>query len=233
MQAITGRSPWLRWGVIVAVALVALLLAVDLLVYPSLTRDPEFPLYMAAAAIVGVLYIFFALWWTGLPALGPALRLGALFGLGAGLGWLMEIVAGNLAVGQPWQLIPYYGGTLIALAVTFAAGVGGALATHSFWGGLVAGVWSGILSGLIGCLALMSVPWLFAGTLQHDPQTLAEFSRSGASDLATYIAGDYSAGAIAHLLIGLTMGLILGALGAAIGAGVVRVAPRQPVLNPK
>ena len=48
-----------------------------------------------------------------------------------------------------------------------------------------------------------------------------------------YIISDYSAAAIAHLLLGLALGLILGALGAVIGAGVARLAPRQPLLKPQ
>jgi hypothetical protein len=126
---------------------------------------------------------------------------------------------------------PDDGGTLIALALTFAAGVGGALATHRFWGGLVAGAWSGNMRGLIGCYALLVLPWPFAGTLQRDPQTLAEIVRSGASDLATYIAGDSSAATIAHLLIGMALGLILGWLEAASGVGIARAEPRQSTLE--
>jgi hypothetical protein len=227
MRAITGRSLWLRWSIISGAALVVLLMIANLLVYPSLRRDPQFTLYILTLVIIGVLYLALTLWWTGLAALAPALRWGAIFGLGAGLGWLIEIVAGNLAVGQPWRLPAYFGGTLIALCLTLAVGVAGAVATRSFRGGLVAGIWSGIMSGLIACLALLSLPWLFPGTLQRDAQTLAEYARSGAPDLATYIAGDYSAAAIGHLLIGLLLGLLLGALGAAIGAGLARATPER------
>jgi hypothetical protein len=221
-----GAQRGLRWGVIATIALLALLTVANLLVYPSLRRESQFTVYMVIVVMVGALYLALTLWWTGLASLGPALRWGAIFGLGAGIGWLMEIVAGNLVVGQAWQLEAYFGGTLIALALTFAAGVAGAIVTHSFRGGLVAGIWSGIVSGLIACLALLSLPWLFPGTLQRDAQTLAEFARSGVPDLATYIAGDYSAAAIAHLLLGLALGLILGALGATIGAGIARATSR-------
>jgi hypothetical protein len=224
--ALTGRSPWLRWTVIVAVALDALLIVYNLIGYPALARDPQFPVYMVILATVAVCYLVINFWWTGLSTLAPALRWGTLCGLGAGLGWVIEIAAGNLAVGQAWQLLAYFGGTLIALALTFAAGVAGAIVTHSFRGGLMAGVWCGMVSGLIGCLALLSLPYLFLGTLQRDAQTIAEFHRSGAHDLVTYIIGDYSAAATNHLLIGLLLGLIVGALGAGIGVGVTRTAQR-------
>ena len=120
----------------------------------------------------------------------------------------------------------YYGGTLIALALTLAAGIAGAMATRSFRGGLMAGVWCGIVGSLIASLALLALPRLFLGTLQRDGQTLAEFAHSGSPDLATSIVGDFSAGATNHLVIGLLLGLVLGALGAAIGAAVARSTPR-------
>jgi len=224
--ALTGRSPWLRWTVIFAVALVAWLIVYNLLGNPALARDPQFTVYIVILAVVAVCYLVIIFWWTGLSSLAPALRWGTLYGLGAGLGWAIEIAAGNLAVGQAWQLLAYFGGTLIALALTFAAGVAGAIATPSFRGGLMAGVWCGMVSGLIGCLALLSLPHLFLGTLQRDAQTIAEFRRSGAPDLVTYIIGDFSAAATNHLLIGLLLGLIVGALGAGIGVGVTRTTQR-------
>jgi hypothetical protein len=226
MLAMTGRAPWLRWSVIAALALVALLIAANLTGYPALARDPQLPIYLIILTVTAACYLALALWWTGLSTLTPALRWGALCGLGAGLGWVIEIVAGNLAVGQAWQFLAYFGGTLIALALTFAAGVAGAVATRSFRGGLMAGVWCGIVGSLIASLALLALPRLFLGTLQRDAQTLTEFARSGAPELVTYIVGDFSAAATNHLVIGLLLGLILGALGAAIGAGIAHRTPR-------
>ena len=52
---------------------------------------------------------------------------------------------------------------------------------------------------------------------QHDPQTIHEFQRSGLPDITTYIVGDYLAGMIAHLWIGLMTGSFLGVLGGVIG----------------
>lgn len=226
MLAVTGRAPWLRWSVIAPLALFALLIILNLAGYPALARDPQLPVYLIILSLVVACYLALVLWWTGLPTLTPALRWGALCGLGAGLGWVIEIMAGNLAVGQAWQLFAYYGGTLIALALTLAAGIAGAMATHSFRGGLMAGVWCGIVGSLIASLALLALPRLFLGTLQRDAQTLTEFARSCAPDLATYIVGDFSAAATNHLVIGLLLGLVLGALGSTIGAAVARSTPR-------
>jgi hypothetical protein len=226
MLAVSGRSPWLRWTVIAALALFALLITLNLTGYPALTDDPQLPVYLIILSVVVACYLALALWWTGLPTLTPALRWGTRCGLGAGLGWVIEIAAGNLAVGQSWQLFAYYGGTLIALALTLAAGIAGVVATRDFRGGLMAGVWCGIVSSLIGGLALLTLPRLFLGTLQRDAQTLTEFARSGAPNLVTYIVGDFSAAATNHLVIGLLLGLTLGALGAAIGVGVARSTPR-------
>src|SRR5215831_6176158 len=109
MLALTGRSPWLRWSVIAAVALFALLIILNLTGFPALARDPQLPVYIVILAVVVACYLAFALWWTGLST--PALRWGTLCGLGAGLGWVIEIAAGNLAVGQMWQLFAYFGGS--------------------------------------------------------------------------------------------------------------------------
>jgi hypothetical protein len=226
MLALTGRAPWLRWSVVIALALFALLIILNLAGYPALARDPQLPVYLIILSLVVACYLALALWWTGLSTLMPALRWGTFCGLGAGLGWVIEIVTGNLAVGQAWQLFAYYGGTLIVLALTLVAGIAGAVATSSFRGGLVAGVWCGIVSGVIGSLTLLLLPRLFLGTLQRDAQTLAEFARSGAPDLVTYIVGDFSAAATNHLVIGLLLGLVLGALGSTIGAAVAHTTPR-------
>jgi hypothetical protein len=223
---LTGRSPWLRWSVVAALALFALLIVMNVTAYPALSRDPQFPIYVAILGLVVAIYLALALWWTGLAALAPALRWGTLCGLGAALGWLIEIAAANLASNQPWRLLPYYGGALIALALTLAAGVAGAMATRSFRSGLMAGVWCGTLSSLIAGLALLALLRLFLGTLQQDTETLGEFARSSAPDLLTFIAGDFSAAATNHLVIGLVLGLTLGALGAALGVGVARAEPR-------
>jgi hypothetical protein len=74
--AITGKSPWLRWSVIATVALVALLHAANLTGYPTLTRDPQFPVYIVILALVIACYLAIILWWTGLSRLASALRWG-------------------------------------------------------------------------------------------------------------------------------------------------------------
>ena len=233
MEVLAGRLPWLRWSILAGLALVALLFVANVAASPALLRDAQFPIYLLVLVVLVAFYLALTLWWTARPILTAALWWGILCGLVTGLGWLLEIGAGNLAVGQTWQLIPYFGGTLIALALTLLAGATGVLATHTVRGGLIAGTWCGMVSGLIGCLALLALPRLFLVTLQQDAQTIAEFGRSGAPDLVTYIVGDYSAAAIAHLGLGLLLGLVLGALGAVIGAGVVRGTSHQSALSPE
>ncbi len=147
-----------------------------------------------------------------------ALSWGVRWGLLIAALWIIELLAGNLGDGHGWVLIPYYVGEFGAYGLTVAAGLLGARRTCRVSTGALIGLWSGVVSGLVMALALLLVAYGLSGHLQHDPQTIQEFQRSGAPDLTTYIVGDFLAAMIGHLLlVGLLLGTALGALGGLIG----------------
>jgi hypothetical protein len=82
---------------------------------------------------------------------------------------------------------------------------------------MLVGLWSGIVSGPLAFLILMTLTYLFLNTMLHDPQNALQFKESGAPDLVTFIIGDSLAGATGHLVIGLVLGPGLGLIGGVIG----------------
>jgi len=80
------------------------------------------------------------------------------------------------------------------------------------------GVLSGLLSGLLVCAIAVSGGAFQATLGTSDAQTLAEFQRSHASSLTTFIVSDWLAAGVNHLWIGLAAGAIGGLIGGAAGA---------------
>jgi hypothetical protein len=85
---------------------------------------------------------------------------------------------------------------------------------------MLVGLWSGIVSGLLTFLSLMTITYVFLQTMLQDPQNMIQFQGSGARDLATFVIGDSLAGATGHLVIGLVLGPGLGGIGGLIGKGL-------------
>jgi hypothetical protein len=179
--------------------------------------------YLTLFALTIAAYVVIILRWARPATPGGMLALswGVRWGLVIGLLWMIEVLAGNLGDGHAWALIPYYLGEFGAYGLTLLAGLLGARLTGQVRTGAWVGLWSGIVSGLVTALVLLLVAYTLQGHLQHDPQTLREFQQSGASDLTTYIIGDFLAAMLGHLLlIGLLLGTALGALGGAVGAAL-------------
>jgi hypothetical protein len=133
---------------------------------------------------------------------------------------VVELWAGNLAQPGPTALAAYRLSTLGVLVATFAGGLLVGRRAGSAADGAAAGAWSGMLSGLLVCLLAVVAGGLVLSVGQSDPQTMAEFRRSGAPDLATFVAGDWLAAGVNHLWIGLVLGSALGLAGGACGAAL-------------
>lgn len=132
--------------------------------------------------------------------------------------WLIEIVTGNL-FNPNYSIIRlvYFSSSMIAFTAPLLAGALATKQSASVRAGTLVGLWSGVVSGPLTFLILMTVTYLFLNTLLRDPENLLQFHGSGAPDLITFIIGDSLAGATGHLVIGLILGPGLGAVGAIIG----------------
>lgn len=109
----------------------------------------------------------------------------------------------------------------IALAIFVFAGFY-AYATGSVRTGLVAGAWSGLVSGAIACWMALALIVFGMYFITHDPLNVAEWTARGATNhaptMAAYFAYETFAGAFLHLIgLGLLMGGLLGIGGGLLG----------------
>ena len=218
----------LRLGLLTGVLLCLAVVAYGLLRYPAILTPPGPAIaYLLVFAFTAAGYGAMALRGTR-PASGAALRYGVRVGLLTGCAWLLEVAAGNLfgsaGAHRSWVLALYYGTTVTAFGLPVVAGALAARHSGEVASGTIAGLWAGMVSGLITFLGLMVVTYLFLAVLRQDPDNLLEFQRSHAADLSAFLVGDSLAGAINHLwLVGPLLGTAAGTLGGAIGR---QLAPR-------
>jgi hypothetical protein len=213
-----------RWFFGVSLLLLILGVGAALITYPAVVTTAscqQMLAYLLLFVLAVLIYGYVVLIRTHMatPAERIAVWQGAIWGFLCGGAWIVELIAANL-VGPyfGWlNLVLYFGSAaggyllpgLAALLVAWRAGRIGA--------GLQAGLLCGMVGGMIIFLASAALAPLLLAAGQHDPQTMREFQRSGLPDLTTFIVGDYLAGMIAHLWIGMITGLVLGMLGGAIG----------------
>jgi hypothetical protein len=152
------------------------------------------------------------------------LQEGSIFGLLCGGVWILELLTANV-------LGPHLGSLNLVLSYSFVflayllpglAGLRAAFRAGRLGSGLEAGLLCGMCGGLMIFLAAIIIPALFLGTGPSDPQTIREFQHSGLPDITTFLVGDFLAGLIAHLWIGLLTGLGLGVIGGVLGKGPAR-----------
>ncbi len=176
-------------------------------------------------------------------------KLSTIFGLLIGIMWMGEILLGNLAGTAVFGNLRHVHPRVYAMAGWFALGAVGL----SMIGGLVAayltgrisaalrvGVWSGLLSGAIAFVTLMTIVILFHAALMKDPSNIHEFARTAhraptEAELSKLLYWDALGGALNHLWIGPLLGLTVGCIGAM--SGKLRhdsdASMRPPSLNPK
>jgi hypothetical protein len=158
-------------------------------------------------------------------------RLSIVFGLLIGGMWMGEILLGNLGgtsvFGNLRDAHPrvYATAGWFALGAVVVAGIGGLVAAYRT--GRIAlalrvGVWSGLLSGAIVFVTLMSVVILFHDALMKDPSNIHEFARTAhraptEAELSDFLYRDALGGALNHLWIGPLLGLTVGGIGAVFG----------------
>src|SRR5690349_23293366 len=149
-------------GCLVGLAFVA----ISIRTYPASTEQTA--LYYGAAALLILCGIVAFLTTSPRTAEGAdLLRLGTIFGVTSGAFWVVEIAAGNLvAVDSDVTHVVYRIATLIAAFLPLVAGVVAAYQTGRFRSGVIVGFWCGLVSGMIGFLALVSISYFFMRVLQ-------------------------------------------------------------------
>ena len=158
-------------------------------------------------------------------------RLSIIFGLLIGGMWMGEILLGNLCGTAVFRKLRDVHPRVYAMAGWFAVGavgvtgMGGAVTAYRTGRISVAlrvGVWSGLLSGAIVFVTLMSMVMLFHKALMKDPSNIHEFARTAhraptEAELSNFLYRDALGGALNHLWIGPVLGLTVGAVGAIFG----------------
>jgi hypothetical protein len=151
-----------------------------------------------------------------------------LLGLVLGLVWMIEIGINNV-VAPPLparDVIDNLFWALIALVILVAS-VMAAYRSGRLRAGVVAGTWSGFVSGVVACGTGLALVVFGMSLLVSDPASLAEWSSrakgSTAPTMAAYFAYETFAGAFLHLVVlGVGMGFVLGAIGGILGMVVKR-----------
>jgi hypothetical protein len=209
--------------VLAGVGVAGVLLTTSSVKYPALYRLPGAGVVVAltAAALLG--YAACGAWALWHPAAGQ--RTGLAWGVLGAVMWSAEIWAGGPArlsysAGQATGLTF----VLLALAVTITAGILAAVRIRTARAAWQAGLFSGLVSGIVvyafGVVMTLSTLPVLASRSDYQ----AQFARSHAPGIATYLVGDVFAAVAAHLIINLGLGLIGGGLGALIARGA-RPAP--------
>jgi hypothetical protein len=145
----------------------------------------------------------------------PALRFGALFGLG----WGVLLVANYYLVQSQGVSFMTLAALLISLVVYLVAGLLAAAQTGKISTGLVAGLWAALFSSLlnaIGVMILLLADHALLEKVREAGQNIVHVSAVGASPDQLILA--YTAITLILGLVGATMaGLALGALGGVVG----------------
>ncbi len=136
-------------------------------------------------------------------------------------------VLGNLRDFHPgvYCLAPWF--ALGAVGVTAFGGFVAAYRTLSIVVALRVGLWSGLISGVITLVTLVSILVLFHDAMMKDPSNVHEFARGAhrvpaEAELSSFIYTDGLAGGVNHLWIGPLLGITVGGLGAVMGKLVRR-----------
>jgi hypothetical protein len=212
-----------RWFFLIGLLLVVGKISFDLLTHPAVvtTAGAQAPVYSLLLVFALLIYGWFALFRTRDATASEhiVLRQGSIFGLLCGGVWILELLTANLLgphLGS-LNLVLYYGFVFLAYLLPGLAGLRASWRAGRLGSGLEAGLLCGMFGGLMIFLAAIIIPPLFLGTGPSDPQTIREFQHSGLPDITTFLVGDFLAGLIAHLWLGLLTGLGLGMVGGVLG----------------
>ena len=209
--------------VLAGAGMAGVLLITSSLKYPAIYRFPGAGVVMALTVTALLGYAACGAWALRHPAAGQ--RAGLAWGaLGAAM-WSAEIWAGGPAkLSHSAEQATGLTFVLLAVAATITAGILAAIRIRTARAAWQAGLFSGLVSGIAVyvfgvVMTLSNLPVLAS---RSDYQ--AQFARSHAPDIATYLVGDILGAVAAHLIINLCLGLIGGGLGVLVARGA-RPAP--------
>jgi hypothetical protein len=145
--------------------------------------------------------------------------------------WVGEVFLGNLGGTSVFGNLREFHPHIYAMARLFVLGAVGLTAlgsivaayrTGSIGAALRVGIWSGVISGAITCVTIMSITILFHEAMMKDSSNIHEFARSAhrtptEAELSAFLYRDALGGGLNHIWIGPLLGLTIGGIGAIIG----------------
>jgi hypothetical protein len=211
-----------RLGMILGAAVTIALVVLSVIRAPALTiRSPATQRSLAGAIGIAVLYGTIG-WYApdrrGLRdprVLGPGVSCGLVSGGVFAISMLCEYLVPHDERQNVILALSTFG---IFLGLLLGAGFVATLKTHRLASSPLAAVWAGLIASQLWFILLLSIYHAFQGTPQEArflevDQVIADFRRSGAADLRTFIFEDYMGGGFFHSLLGPLMAVPLGSLG--------------------
>jgi hypothetical protein len=198
--------------------------------FPSVVTVPaDAPLAVCAGIGIAILYAIVGRIGPRTPGLRDpsAMRQGVRFGLVAGAIFAASMLAEYLVPHDHRQNVLLAKATFgLFFAMLAAAGFAAALATRRATAGPPAAFWAALIASQLWFILLLTIYYAFIGTPLEDrfleiDQVLADFRRSGMSDLRAFIFEDYMGGGFFHSLLGPLLALPLGGLGGLVAGGLL------------
>jgi hypothetical protein len=190
---------------------------------PSRDRPAVFA-GLAVAAIYGIMGWFtIGLRGTGDPSI---IRTGVRFGLCGGLLFAVSMLGEYLVPhderASMWIGLATFG---LFFLLLFIAGLMARLARAPLRSTPLAAVWAAIIASECWFILLLTIYYAFLDTPQETrfleiDQAIADFQRSGQTDLRAFLFGDYMGGGFFHSLLAPVLALPLGFLGGLVGSQV-------------
>ncbi len=154
----------------------------------------------------------------------PALTYGLLFGILLGAFLVVLTLLTNYLNLESFALFISLGGFILALIVYLLAGIRASQETGMMGTGAFAGLWTGVVSVIIGFLGALLLSYLHLGTLRQQTaaaaQTVAhQVHQSLPATTDQLLLSTAVVTGVTGLVVSILLGLIMGAIGGVIGRG--------------
>jgi hypothetical protein len=194
---------------------------------------------LAVSAGLGVAAAYATFGWLALrrqgigntPAFEPGARLGLCGGLLFAVSMLGEYLVPHDESAGPWIALATFG---LFFLLLFTAGFVARLKGLRLRSAHLAAVWAALIASECWFILLLSIYYAFLGTPQEArflevDQALADFQRSGGTDLRAFIFSDYMGGGFFHSLLAPLLAVPLGFLGGLVADFL----PRSRLYEPR